>query len=66
MGLQFIVDESLDGGPICAQSKIRVQTDDPDDLKKSIHKLEYELYPNVIEEIANGKLFLSNGKVIRK
>ncbi len=60
------VDESLDGGPICAQSRIKVETDDPDELKKSIHKLEYELYPTVIEEIANGKLFLSNGKVIRK
>ena len=59
------VDESLDGGPICAQSRIKVETDDPDELKKSIHKLEYELYPTVIEEIANGKLFLSNGKVIR-
>lgn len=60
------VDSTLDGGPICAQSSIKVQTDDVNELKKSIHKLEHELYPRVIKDIADGNLFLSNGKVMRK
>ena len=60
------VDSTLDGGPISAQSSIKVQTDDVNELKKSIHKLEHELYPRVIKDIADGNLFLSNGKVMRK
>ena len=60
------VDNTLDGGPICAQSSIRVQTKNIKNLEEEIHKLEHEVYPRVVEEIANGKIFLSQGKVIKK
>ena len=60
------VDNTLDGGPICAQSSIRVQTKNIKNLEEEIHKLEHEVYPRVVEDIANGKIFLSQGKVIKK
>ena len=60
------VDNTLDGGPICAQASIRVQTKSIKSLEEEIHKLEHEIYPRVVEEIANGKIFLSQGKVIKK
>lgn len=60
------VDNTLDGGPICAQSSIKVTTDNIKDLQQEIHKLEHKLYPEVVSDIANKKISLSNGKVIRK
>ncbi len=59
------VDNTLDGGPICAQSKMLVETEDIESLEESIHKLEYDIYPRVIYDIAHGKVSLNNGKVIR-
>ncbi len=59
------VDNTLDGGPICAQSKMLVETEDIGSLEESIHKLEYDIYPRVIYDIAHGKVSLNNGKVIR-
>lgn len=60
------VDNTLDGGPICAQSKFEVQTQNIEELEKKVHELEYAIYPKVIKEIAQGKMFLSEGKVIKK
>ena len=60
------VDSSLDGGPICAQSSFEVGTKDVANLEEKVHQLEHEIYPRVIEEIAKGKLYLSNGKVIKE
>ena len=57
------VDESLDGGPICAQSSLNIKTSSIKELEKEIHKLEHELYPKVIGWFADGLLKLSNGKV---
>tara|TARA_Y100000996_G_scaffold347026_1_gene285285 strand:+ start:3333 stop:3935 length:603 start_codon:yes stop_codon:yes gene_type:complete len=59
------VDNTLDGGPICAQSKFLVETQDIEKLEESIHRLEYEIYPRVIYEIAHGTLSLNKGKVIK-
>jgi len=59
------VDKSLDGGPICMQSKMKVETKDPNNLKEQIHKIEHEIYPVVVKEIAEGKIKLRNGKVVR-
>ena len=59
------VDNTLDGGPICAQSKIPVETRDLEKLEEDIHKLEHIIYPEVIYEIAHGKLSLEEGKVRR-
>ena len=60
------VDNSLDGGPICAQSCLKVETKDIDELQRAIHELEHELYPWVIDQIANKKILLSDGKIIKK
>ena len=60
------VDNTLDGGPICAQSSLRVETKDIKKLEDEIHKLEHRIYPEVINEIALGKIYLSDGEVIKK
>tara|TARA_B100001057_G_scaffold498508_1_gene605722 strand:- start:5468 stop:6070 length:603 start_codon:yes stop_codon:yes gene_type:complete len=60
------VDSSLDGGPICAQSSFEVSTKDVANLEEKVHQLEHKIYPRVIEEIAKGKLYLSNGKVVKE
>ena len=60
------VDNSLDGGPICAQSRIRVDTKEIKELEAKVHELEHEIYPRIINEIANGELYLANGIVIKK
>ena len=56
------VDESLDGGPICAQSKIKVSNSNAYQLKERIHVLEHELYPKIIDLFAKGRLYLNEGK----
>ena len=60
------VDNTLDGGPICAQSRFEVKTKSIEELEESVHKLEHEIYPLVIKEIAQGKMRLSGKKVIKK
>ena len=59
------VDENLDGGPICAQSTMKVESDDIETLEKRIHELEHELYPKVIQDFSKGKLALQIGKLIK-
>ena len=56
------VDESLDGGPICAQSKIKVSNSNASQLKERVHVLEHELYPKIIDLFAKGRLYLNEGK----
>ena len=60
------VDKTLDGGPICAQSEIEVTTKNVDDLQEQIHKIEHEIYPVVVQQIADGKIAFKDGKVIKK
>jgi len=60
------VDESLDGGPICAQSSLTVTTKDVGILENQIHKIEQKLYPKIVQKIVKGELILKNGKVIIK
>ncbi len=55
------VDDSLDGGPICAQSKLKINTSNVNELENQIHELEYKLYPEVIKQIAEGKMKLIDG-----
>lgn len=59
------VDENLDGGPICAQSTMKVESDDIETLEKRIHELEHELYPKVIQDFSKGNLALQIGKLIK-
>ena len=56
------VDETLDGGQICAQSIMKVESNDIDILENKIHKLEHELYPEVIQSFAKGELKLVKGR----
>jgi len=60
------VDKTLDGGPICAQSEIEVTTKNVNDLQEQIHKIEHEIYPVVVQQIADGKIAFKDGKVIKK
>jgi len=60
------VDKTLDGGPICAQSEIEVTTEDVNALQEQIHKIEHEIYPLVVKQIADGKIVFKDGKVIKK
>ena len=57
------VDESLDGGPICAQSSLEITTRSVKQLEQQIHKLEHELYPKVVSWFGEGLLRLIEGKV---
>jgi phosphoribosylglycinamide formyltransferase-1 len=55
------VDENLDSGLICAQSSMKVKSKDIEELEKSIHKLEHELYPKVIQDFAKGNFKQKKG-----
>ena len=46
------VDNTLDGGPILAQRRTLVETQDIKELEAKIHELEHEIYPEVIKDIA--------------
>ena len=52
------INENLDSGQICAQSSMKVKSKDIEELEKSIHELEHELYPKVIQDFAKGNLKL--------
>ena len=60
------VDKTLDGGPICTQSEIEVTTKNINDLQEQIHKIEHEIYPEVVQQIADGNIVFKDGKVIKK
>ncbi|MEM1244527.1 MAG: phosphoribosylglycinamide formyltransferase [Pseudomonadota bacterium] len=54
------VDEKVDGGPIIAQSSLKIkQNDTPSRLKQRIHKLEHKLYPLIISWFSENRLHLS-------
>ena len=57
------VDESLDGGPICAQSSLEITSRSVKQLEQQIHRLEHELYPKVVSWFGEGLLRLTEGKV---
>ncbi len=60
------VDKSLDGGPVCGQSMLEVETTDVEELQNQIHKLEHKLYPHIVSLIAEGKMTFDKGKVVKK
>ena len=60
------VDETLDGGPIIAQSIVPVFEDDTEDsLSERILQEEHKLYPEAVALIATGKYELLNRRVRR-
>lgn len=59
------VDESVDGGPIIAQSAVPVlDGDTPDSLKERVQNEEKRLFPEIIKLFAEGRLSI-DGRHVR-
>ncbi|MCH9644579.1 MAG: phosphoribosylglycinamide formyltransferase [Gammaproteobacteria bacterium] len=53
------VSETLDGGPIIAQSRFTVDENDTiESLEQRIHKIEHQIYPKIIQEIVDNHIKL--------
>ena len=61
------VNEGMDEGPIIAQKAVEVlEGDTPEILQRRVmEQAEWILLPQAIDDIANGRLSVVNGKVIR-
>jgi phosphoribosylglycinamide formyltransferase-1 len=60
-----IVDEEYDRGPIVAQLVVPVLDDDtPETLQARVLEREHELYPQVLQWFAEGRLKIDSGRVI--
>ncbi|WP_426449806.1 phosphoribosylglycinamide formyltransferase [Paenibacillus sp. S-38] len=56
-----IVDGGLDSGPILAQRALAIGPEDTEDtLAERIHEIEHELYPRVVQAIADGSIKLDD------
>jgi len=56
-----MVDASLDGGPILAQARVPIQSNDtPETLKTRVQEKERALYPKVLALICDNRLQLQN------
>lgn len=59
------VTEELDGGPVIAQAKVRVQPDDSETtLAARVQEREHLLYPLVTGWFADGRIQLEGGRVL--
>ena len=60
-----MVTDALDDGPLIAQAKLAVRTDDTvQTLSERVLKCEHQLYPAVISAISEGALLLQKQTVI--
>lgn len=60
------VTEELDGGPLIIQAKVAVKADDDADrLAARVLQKEHIIYPLAIRWIAEGRLRLDNGRVLK-
>ena len=61
------VNEGMDEGPIIAQKAVAVLDDDtPEVLQRRVmEQAEWILLPQAIDDIANGRIEVKNGKVVR-
>ena len=59
------VDEGTDTGPIILQKAVMVEADDTPEIlqKKVMEQAEWQILPQAIDLIANGKVEVENGKV---
>ena len=62
------VTEGMDEGPIISQKSVEVEENDtPESLQKRVmEQAEWILLPQAIDDIANGRIAVENGRVIRK
>lgn len=59
------VTADLDAGPIIIQDRIAVRTDDtPETLRQRVHEIEHRILPQAIKWFAEGRLSVSNGRVL--
>lgn len=59
------VNANLDGGPIISQSKLTVEaTDNEVSLQQRVQTLEHRLYPHTIKLILNGRVRLTQDRVV--
>lgn len=59
------VDEGMDTGPIIAQEPVRIYNDDTkEELASRIHEVEHRLLPQVVTELALGRIHLEGRKVV--
>jgi phosphoribosylglycinamide formyltransferase-1 len=50
-----LVTEELDGGPVLAQARVRIQArDDPESLAERVLEAEHQLYPATLDEFCRG------------
>ena len=62
------VNEGMDEGPIIDQIPVRVlEGDTPEVLQRRVmEEAEWKLLPKAIDDIANGRLVMENGRAVRK
>lgn len=62
------VDEGTDTGPIIAQKPVMIQQDDtPKALQQRVmEEAEWVILPQAIDDIANGRIEVIDGKVRRR
>ncbi len=54
-----LVDGGLDSGPIVAQRAVELREDDTEEtVSERIHHIEHQLYPQVVQDIATGRIVL--------
>ena len=62
--IHFVVPE-VDAGPIILQGQLAIGSGDtPESLQQRIHKIEHKLYPLAVKWFTQGRLSLSNGKIL--
>jgi len=61
------VDEGTDTGPIILQQPVMVEEDDTPEIlqKRVIKQAEWKILPRAIDDIANGRVTIKDGKVRR-
>ncbi len=63
--VHYVMPE-LDSGPIIARSEVPVlEGDTPESLAARVLQAEHKLYPSVLKEIAEGRVRLEGGRVVK-
>ena len=59
-----IVDEGLDSGPIIGYAKVKVDFKEKEnDLINKIHKIEHFIYPEILTELQEGRISITDNKI---